>query len=52
MLDLDGDGFLSRDEIKECIEMNCMDSTEEMVNSLIDDADTNEDGQVSYTGMT
>ena len=30
--------------------LNCNDTPEEIINNLIDDADMNEDGQISYTG--
>ena len=50
MMDLDNDGYLSREEIKECILVTCRDTPEAMIFSLIEDADTNEDGHVSYTG--
>ena len=51
MMDLNGDGFLSHCEIKECILKNCVDATEDMVDTIISDADTNDDGRVSYTGI-
>ena len=50
MMDLDGDGFLTKAEIKECIFKNCFEVSEEIVNSLIYDADINEDNRVSYNG--
>ena len=50
MMDLDGNGYLSRNEVKQCIMVNCNDTPEEIINNLIDDADMNEDGQISYTG--
>ena len=50
MMDLNGDGVLSHGEIKEGILKNCVDATEEMIHVIISDADTNEDGKVSYTG--
>ncbi|XP_065061476.1 calmodulin-like protein 5 isoform X2 [Rhopilema esculentum] len=49
MMDLDNDGYLSREEIKECILATCRDTPEAMIFSLIEDADTNEDGHISYT---
>eukprot|EP00112_Aurelia_sp_Birch-Aquarium-sp1_P024836 Seg8003.1 transcript_id=Seg8003.1/GoldUCD/mRNA.D3Y31 product=Squidulin protein_id=Seg8003.1/GoldUCD/D3Y31 len=49
MMDLDGNGYLSRNEVKQCIMVNCNDTPEEIIHNLIDDADVNEDGQISYT---
>jgi len=48
-MDLNKNGLLSQFEIKECMRKNCMDATEHMINAIIKDADTNEDGQISYT---
>ena len=49
-MDLNKDGLLSHFEIKECLLQNCIDATEHMITAIIEDADTNEDGKVSYSG--
>ncbi len=50
MMDTDGNGFLSRAELKDCTSIVCEDIPDDVIDGLIEEADVNKDGQVSYSG--
>ena len=50
MMDVDGNGFLSISEVKDVVSIVCSDTPDEEIESLIEDADVNKDGQISYCG--
>lgn len=51
VFDLDGDGFITRDELKVAMEMIGEDITEEQLTQVIIMADTDHDGKINYEGM-
>lgn len=50
VFDLDGDGFITREELKVAMEMIGEDITEEQLTQVIIMADTDHDGKINYEG--
>ena len=46
--DLNGDGFLSKDEIKEAMQKMGESADDDRVNEMLAEVDTNGDGKVDY----
>lgn len=51
VFDLDGDGFITREELKIAMEMIGEDITEDQLTQVIIMADTDHDGKINYEGM-
>lgn len=51
MFDLDGDGFITREELKVAMEMIGEHVTEEQIDQVILMADTDHDEKINYEGM-
>jgi len=46
LIDTNGDGFITKDELKQVLSLSGIEADDELVNNMMKEADTNGDGKV------